>query len=172
MVSYSSERTTIAITKAGNDINPGDLLLSIKGDFKSVQELEIESKIILLKGTSLPLAIPPLPDGISIIDAQLDSNSNGFFLIHGKALSDVCGSEMIVTYDTSKISIDTTQGNDGVEALNTYAPGMLIVQHEAGSLKMSTAFSGAGKNIADEDIYRVYVNTFQEGMADLQKARR
>jgi len=170
IVLTEDKRTRVVLGFTGRDISSDILLFSLGSDFKSLQELGIESEGMLLESSNRrePAAREPFPEGICIVDTSVDPFSGGFFLIHGKALSDVSGSELSVTYDASKISIDTDQGNEGVEALNKYAPGMLIVQHEAGSLKISTAFFGAGKNIEDEDIYRVYVNTFEEGIANLQ----
>ncbi len=169
IVSQDSERTIIAITKTANEIQPGELLLSIKGEFESIQELEIQSNTVLLENKFLPSATQPFPDGISIVDAQLDRDSNGFFLIHGKSINNLGGSEIYITFDQSLFSIDTNKGNEGVEALGTYASGMLIVKNYSSGLLITSAFQEeSGKNIEDEDIYRVYVNTFEEGIAKIQ----
>lgn len=171
ILSSKADSTAIAFTKAGGDISSGSQLFKLKGDFKSIQELEIEVNSFKLQEKKLHLAAKdPLPDGISVLDTWVDPYSDSHFLIHAKSISDIGGSELIIAYDPSKITIDKTLANEGVEALNAFASQLLIVQHEEGILKISTAFSGSGTNIIDEDIYRIYITTSGKGTTDIQLA--
>ena len=169
IVSYKSGKTIIAITRPGANLVKDDRLLSIAGNFKSIKDVSIESFTFLLEEEIVPSATIPLPDGISVVDSWIEENSSGYFIIHAKNIQDIGGSEITVNYDQTKISIDTMRGTDGVEALNSYSGGLLIVNNSENTLSLTSAFTEKpGKNIDSVDIYKIFVNTSAFGITEIQ----
>jgi len=99
------------------------------------------------------------PDGISVKAATLPDDSQGEILIHGKNITNIGGCGLIITYDDSYLEIDTSKGNNGVETLNSFVGGLMIIKAATlGTLKIDTAFMNA-KNVTDEDICKIHVKT-------------
>ncbi|MCD6332875.1 MAG: hypothetical protein J7L89_06340, partial [Bacteroidales bacterium] len=153
------EKTIVALAKIGEEIEEGEKLLTITG-ISSLEGLLLKAESETLLRDS---ATPPLPNGICIVDQTVPPNSDGFFYVHGKGLSNVGGISVTINYDTTYFTVDTTQGNNGVTPLGICATGLNIVNSsDPGTLKIDTAFMGSAKNITDEDMYKVYITTKAE----------
>jgi len=165
IVTHSDEYTTrIAIVSTSTNIIEGEEIAKINGNFTTLKNLVVSSSAKYLEMPSpKPQAKPPFPDGISIVDGSIDKASEGYFLVHAENVNGFAGVEITITYDPQYIIIDKSKGEQGVNLLNSFGTGLLIVQHTENSIKITTAFNSA-KSIDSEYIYQIhFIASLTEG---------
>jgi len=157
IVTRIDESTTrIAIASAWGNIMEGEEIVRISGSFTTLKNLVRSSSAKYIEIPSpKPQVKPPFPDGISIVDGNVDKSTGGYFLVHAEKASEFAGVEITITYDPQFISIDRSKGNEGVSPLNSFGTGLIIVQHTENTITITSAFNSA-KNVDSEDIYQIH----------------
>ncbi len=102
-----------------------------------------------------PQVKPPFPDGISIVDGSIDKASEGYFLVHAENVNGFAGVEITITYDPQYTIIDKSKGEQGVNLLNSFGTGLLIVQHTENTITITSAFN-TERSVSSEDIYQIH----------------
>ncbi len=157
IVTHSDEYTTrIAIVSTSTNIIEGEEIARIDGSFTTLKNLVISSSAKYLEMPSpKPQVKPPFPDGISIVDGSIDKASEGYFLVHAENVNGFAGVEITITYDPQYIIIDKSKGEQGVNLLNSFGTGLLIVQHTENTITITTAFN-TERSVSSEDIYQIH----------------
>lgn len=165
---YKNGRSYIAITKNGSDIQEGTLLFSIRENIGDLKNLNIETLTIDINRSNSYLKTA-VNEGITVIDKTIPIESNGYFFVRGKAITNLCGSKIVINYDTNFLEIDQTKGNNGVDFLNQFEnKGIHIVNNLSGKIEIYSAFENSGINITEENLFRVNITTkTNEGQTNL-----
>jgi len=149
--------TRVSLAKREGNFVKGERLVRIAGPFSSAKGLLRSSESFLIPFLRFEeQASRPFQEGISIKDDYLSYMKDEHLLIHAKGVLGIAGSEISITYDPSFLYIDSTRGNNGVTALNSYNQGLTIVRHSNSALIITSAFADE-LEVSDEAIYLIHV---------------
>ena len=109
------------------------------------------------------------PDGRMILEDQIVGAKSPFILnVKGMGISNFKGMEMKLGFDPSKITIDTSKGNNGVSLTGPLSGATLMpsgVDNSNGSIDIDLALLSNTVNIKDDVCLKVYfINKMTSGM--------
>ncbi|HOO33823.1 MAG TPA: caspase family protein [Thermotogota bacterium] len=124
----------LALINPDSVIGRGDFLFTVP----AITSKDIIS-VNVIDGDSVRASIP-LPNGVSVLDTEINTNQSFDLYIYTKNLSTLQALEFTLNFDPNYIIVDPAYGDNYLEVLGTFQPALLIKSKTNNSITLSFVF--------------------------------
>jgi hypothetical protein len=142
----------LAMINPASEIKKGDYLFNVEkivpGDIINVKTLDENTQRVST----------PLPDGVSILDTEINTNQSFDLYIYTKNIASLQALEFTLNFDPNYIIVDPAYGDNYLEVLGTFQPALTIKNKTNNSMTLSFVFQ-QDVDITEELSFKIRMKT-------------